>query len=155
MPRPHAEFVTGRLAAGRTKEQHMNSIRAITTCSGLAAVAVAGIVLAPSASAKGLEVRKSGDCSQASTWQLKAKADNGRIETEFEVDSNVVGQTWSVRLLDNGTKVAAGKPTTVAPSGSFTFRRIIANMPGSDTITAIATQAGTGETCRARLVFPG
>lgn len=41
----------------------MNSIRAITTCSGLAAVAVAGIVLAPSASAKGLEVRKSGDCS--------------------------------------------------------------------------------------------
>lgn len=67
----------------------------------------------------------------------------------------MVGQTWSVRLLDNGTKVAAGKATTVAPSGSFTFRRIIANMPGSDTITAIATQAGTGETCPGRLVFPG
>lgn len=132
----------------------MNSIRAITTCSGLAAVVATGIVLAPSANAQGVEVRKSGHCSQTSTWQLKAKADNGRIETEFEVDSNVVGQTWSVRLLDNGTKVAAGKATTVAPSGSFEFRRIIANKSGSDTITAIATQAGTGETCRARLVFP-
>jgi hypothetical protein len=133
----------------------MTAIRTLTAGSALAAIVAVGVVTAPAATAKGLEVRASGSCSLGATWKLKAKQDNARIQTELEVDRNRVGQTWSVRLFDNGVLVASGTATTVAPSGSFTFRRIIANRAGNDTITAVATYAPTGEVCRAKVVYPG
>ena len=133
----------------------MSAIRTLATGSALAALVAVGVTAAPAASAKGLEVRSAGSCSIASTWKLKAKADNGRIQVEYEVDSNRVGQTWAVRILDNGVRVAAGTATTVAPSGSFTFSRIIPNVAGTDTIVGVATKAATGETCRGRVVFAG
>ena len=64
-------------------------------------------------------VRADGTCSAGATWKLKAKNDNGALEVEAEVDSNVVGQTWTWRLKDNGVRVANGSSVTVAPSGSF------------------------------------
>ena len=119
---------------------------------GLALVATVG---AQPASAKGLDVRAQGTCSKGSAWKLKAKADNGRIETELEVDSNRVGQAWSVRLSDNGVLVWSGTRTTVAPSGSFSTARLVTNRAGTDRITATARTASTGETCSAVVVFPG
>lgn len=133
----------------------MNRIRTLTAGTTLAALAATGLLLAPASSAKGVEVRTSGKCSIASTWKLKAKADNGRIEVEYEVDSNRVGQTWSVRLNNDGVRVASGSAVTTAPSGSFTFARRITNTAGSDTITAVATYTPTGEVCRGSVVFPG
>ena len=94
-------------------------------------------------------VAKSGNCSAASHSRLKVKAEDGRLETEFEVDQNVVGDTWRVRLTDNGTVVARGKKVTQAPSGSFTFRRRIANLAGTDTVSARAKNLTTGEVCTA------
>lgn len=35
-----------------------------------------------------------GGCSDSSDWKLKASPEDGRIEVEGEVDSNVKGQTW-------------------------------------------------------------
>ncbi|MGA8980267.1 MAG: hypothetical protein WB473_14260 [Pedococcus sp.] len=119
---------------------------------GVALVATVG---AQPASAKGIDVRTSGTCSQGSAWKLKAKADNGRIQTELEVDSNRVGQTWSVRLSDNGVLLWSGSRTTVAPSGSFWLNLLVANRAGSDRITATVRTASTGETCTAVVVFPG
>jgi hypothetical protein len=133
----------------------MNRVRTLTTGTTLAALAATGLILAPASAAKGVEARSSGKCSIASTWKLKAKADNGRIEVEYEVDSNRVGQTWSVRVTDDGVRVATASATTTAPSGSFELARRIVNTSGTDTITAIATYAPTGEVCRGTVVFPG
>jgi len=119
---------------------------------GLALTATVG---AQPASAKGLEVRAQGTCSQGSAWKLKAKADNGRIETELEVDTNRAGQAFAVRLIDNGVLVWSGSRTTVAPSGSFSVARLLTNRAGTDRITATARTVSTGETCSAVVVFPG
>jgi len=82
-------------------------------------------------------VTKTGSCSGSAVWKLKAKHDDtGRIEVEWQVDSNKVGQTWTVRLRDNGTLFFSGSRTTKAPSGSFSVQKFTANRAGSDTISA-------------------
>lgn len=121
------------------------------------AVAVSALALtlgfAPAAFASGGGgVERSGMCSSHSTWKLKAKAeDRGRLEVEYEVDSNVVGQTWRVRLADNGRVFLATTRRTVAPSGSFEVHARTANRAGTDVILATARNAATGETCTGRL----
>jgi hypothetical protein len=122
----------------------MNKVLSTIAVGALMAIAVPGV-----ASAKGGGKTVPGTCSAASTSKLKVKADDGRIETEFEVDSNVVGQVWKVTLSDNGTIVAHGRRTTTAPSGSFEFRKRIANLAGTDMIVANAKNLSTGETCTA------
>ena len=101
------------------------------------------------------EVRASGHCSGSSVWKLKAKHDDGRLETELEVDTRHVGRTWSVRLSDNGTRVYAGRRTTTAPSGSFTVERRLVDRAGRDRITAVARDLRTGERCVGALTVAG
>jgi hypothetical protein len=93
---------------------------------------------------------KSGTCSAASQSKLKVKADNGRLETEFEVDQNRVGKRWSVTLKRNGSTVFHSIRTTQAPSGSFEVRRLLAGGAGSR-IVATAKSLSSGETCRAAI----
>jgi hypothetical protein len=88
-------------------------------------------------------VRASGACTSHGSWKLKAKPDDGRIEIEFEVDVNRVGQTWHVRITDNGHLVTSRNRTTLAPSGSFTVERHTANRAGTDVIRAHATRGQT------------
>lgn len=97
---------------------------------------------AGTAHAAGDAVRKTRACSEGSTVKLKAKPDNGRLEVEAEVDSNVNGQDWSWRLKRNGDSVAHGTSQTQAPSGSFTVHRRIGNPAGVDTLRFRATHAG-------------
>lgn len=91
----------------------------------------------------------SGSCSANSTFKLKAKPDDGKLEVEFQVDQNRAGVKWNYRIRRNGKSVAAGTRTTRAPSGSFSVERRIANPAGRDRISAVARRAG--ETCRASL----
>jgi hypothetical protein len=102
---------------------------------------------AASASGGGSGVEQRGRCSSGATWKLRAKPDDGRIEVEFEVDSNRVGQTWAVRIADNGVTVFQGTRRTVAPSGSFSIERLVPNRAGVDAFAAVATNAATGERC--------
>ena len=127
----------------------MRSSKALT--GAVAAIAV--LAVAPSAFAKGPAKQVAGTCSGGSTMTLKAKTDDGGIQTEFEVDSNVVGQTWSWRLNDNAVTKASGTAKTVAPSGSFSRSRLIANQAGPDKINVRATNAATGEVCKAVLTI--
>src|SRR4051794_37992677 len=90
-------------------------------------------------------IENSGPCSGASRWKLKVKPDNGLLEVEFEVDSNVVGQVWNVTMKDNGTRFFRGQRTTQAPSGSFEARKRTTNQAGTDTIQARAKNPSTGE----------
>ena len=111
------------------------------------AVGVPAFATPAIASGGGGGVRNSGACSLHSTWKLKAKTDNGRIQVEAEVDANRVGQAWTWRLADNGKSIASGTARTVAPSGSFTVKRFTTNLAGTDRITVRATSSTTGETC--------
>jgi hypothetical protein len=111
------------------------------------------LVAAPAYARGGDGVRKSVTCSRGSIATLKLKASNGAIETEFEVDSNRVGQRWSASLTDNGVVVFNGARTTVAPSGSFTVEKRIPNRAGVDHVVGRAHFAGTGETCAVALSF--
>jgi|SRR5512133_2206793 hypothetical protein len=95
---------------------------------------------------------KAGTCSAASHSKLKVKADNGRLETEFEVDQNRVGKRWRVTIKRNGSTVFRSIRTTRAPSGSFEVRRLLAGGAGSR-IVATAKSLSSGETCRAAITF--
>jgi hypothetical protein len=99
------------------------------------------------ASAQGTPVTKSGACSGSSHWKLKLKTDNSRIEVQFEVDSNVNGQVWHVRMLENGSPIFNGNRTTKAPSGSFEVRKLATDTAGTDTFRARAVNGATGESC--------
>lgn len=121
------------------------------------AIAATAVVLVPgAASANDADVRVSGKCSGNSVWKLKAKPeDGGRIEVEFEVDSNKVGQTWNVVLRDNGTTFWSGTRKTLAPSGSFSVSKLTNNRAGTDNLVGRATNPATGEVCRGTLAFNG
>jgi hypothetical protein len=118
-------------------------------------LAVGAVTLAPTAAL----AKKGGDrgrtvagtCSNGSTAKLKAKHDDGRLETEFEVDQNRNGVSWRVTIRRNGRTAVSTRATTRAPSGSFSVERRIADGSGTDRITARATRAG--ETCTASLTI--
>lgn len=127
----------------------MNPILSRSIGTAVAAVTLtAPLLLAGPASARGGgdAVRNSGSCVGGGVFELKAKHDDGRIEVEYEVDTNRAGQAWHYRITDNGVLVASGTATTVAPSGSFTVHRLVANRAGTDTIRASAT-LGTTRSC--------
>ena len=110
-------------------------------------------VTASSAYAKGGKaIIRNGSCSAASDWKLKVKSDDGRLETEFQVDQNRVGKRWRITLTRNGATVFQGIRTTVAPSGSFSVSRLLAG-PASGRIVATAKAMQGGETCHAALSF--
>jgi hypothetical protein len=125
------------------------------TITGIATLSALLVVLASTATAAntkgGRGVVKTGKCSISSTWKLKAKADDGRIETEFEVDQNRVGKRWRVSIVRNGSTVFKGIRTTRAPSGSFSVERLLAGPAAGSRIVAIAKALRGGETCRASL----
>jgi hypothetical protein len=53
--------------------------------------------------------------------------------------------TWS--LWRGKSRLAVGTRTRADVSGSFAVRRVVADRPGTDTLTARATRRGGGETC--------
>lgn len=112
-------------------------------------VTAAAALVPATALAKDGDVRTRGTCSKSSTAKLKLSPENGRIETELEVDQNRSGVRWSVTLKRNGSRVASTRATTRAPSGSFTVRRLLTGTSGADTISARAVSP-SGEVCTAR-----
>jgi hypothetical protein len=138
-----------RNVSGRSR----GSKRVLTTISLVTAtLAFTAATVAP-AVAGDREVIRRGNCSGSADWKLKAKADDGRIEVEGEVDSNVNGQTWHWRILHNGDVSARGTSTTHAPSGSFSVQRRVVNAAGTDGIGWRARNPANGQVCRGSLQF--
>jgi hypothetical protein len=117
----------------------------------LAGLMAAGIMgAAPHAFASGGDDEiTEGSCSGASDWKLKLSPENGALEVEFEVDQNVIGDTWKVVLKDNGTVFFRGRAVTQGPSGSFEIHKITADQAGTDNFVGRARNVSTGETCMA------
>ena len=95
----------------------------------------------------------SGSCSGGSTWKLKAKPDDGQMEVELEIDSNVSGQVWNNKITDNGKKVFKGKRTTGGASGSFSFEIRVPDLAGTDNFKGKSVNKATGETCNSAVSF--
>jgi len=119
-------------------------------------IAVAGALVwtvagTTNAFAKSGDVIRTGACSGTSDWKLKLSPDNGKIEVEYEVDSNVNGQTWNVKIFKDGSRIFNGNRTTSGASGSFTVRLVTSDPAGTDAFRAKATNAG--QTCVGRASF--
>jgi hypothetical protein len=108
---------------------------------------------AGAAVAKDGDVIRTGACSGRSDWKLKLSEEDGRIEIEYEVDQNVVGDTWRVRIRHDGDLVFSGRRTTKGPSGSFEVRILQRNRAGDDVFAARAVNLRTGEVCGGRAVW--
>jgi hypothetical protein len=126
----------------------------------LAATAVAAAALASSVPAyasggtggHGGAVRASTKCGTAGLIKAKAKHDDlGLIELGSEVDVNVAGQAWAVKVVDNGVTVWAGRRTTIAPSGALAVANRLTDRAGLDTITVTATRGTT--VCRVGVII--
>jgi hypothetical protein len=116
---------------------------------GVAALATAALLVgALPAGAGGQEVIRNGSCSGAADWKLKLKLDDGKIETEFEVDQNVNGERWRVVLKRDGNRFFRGVRTTHAPSGSFSVERRTQNTAGPNRIRARAVHLDSGQVCK-------
>ncbi len=130
----------------------MNTLTRRIGATTVAALMMTGVVATTPAFAKNGNdgrVIATGDCSRRTDWKLKAKPDDGRMEVEFEVDSNRNGQRWSWTIRHDGVVKKSGRRTTHAPSGSFEVRRLLTDAPGKHTFTATARNLRTGEVCRA------
>lgn len=114
----------------------------------LAALTVAVLVGAPTAQAGNNDVIERGACSANSDWKLKVSPEDGRLEVEFEVDQNVVGDDWRVRILHEGDVVFRGVRTTRGTSGSFTVRILEDDLAGADRFVGKARNLATDELCR-------
>ncbi len=112
---------------------------------------VAALALVPAGLAKEGDKLVRGTCTGASTAKLKVGNENGRIDVEFEVDQNRVGQRWRVVVRRNGAVVRRVMRVTRAPSGSFEVGALVRNRAGADRFVATATRRG--ESCRARASF--
>ena len=119
------------------------------------AVALAGSLALPTAAhASGADdVIHQGSCTGTADWRLKAKPDNNRIELEFEVDSNRVGQNWNVKIFHDGQRILNGTRTTAGASGSFAVHKLTANHAGRDQFRATATRVGGTQTCTGRVAL--
>ncbi|HSF37526.1 MAG TPA: hypothetical protein VLA70_15490 [Nocardioides sp.] len=114
-------------------------------------VALAGLVGASAGAASAHDddddrVIVTGRCSSGADWKLKVKTDDGRLEVEGEVDSNVAGQRWRWALRHNGSVSDRGVSTTTPRSGSFEVERKIVDLAGTDRVVFRAVH--DGQTCR-------
>jgi hypothetical protein len=123
----------------------MKKLGIATAIVSLAAIAAPGIASA------GDDVRSGGKCSGSSTSKIKAKARDGKLEIEFEVDQNKNGVPWKVKIKDNGDVRFRGTAKTKAPSGSFSIETRIPDQAGADSIKGIGRSKRTGERCVAKV----
>ena len=117
------------------------SNKLIATVVGVGVLALG----ASTGAAKGGVPAVAGTCSATSAIKAKAQLDNGLRQVEFEVDQNVNGVTWAWKIARGTATLASGSAVTVAPSGSFSVRRLVSNGP----VQITATRAG--ETCTVSL----
>ena len=117
----------------------------------LAATIAMGVSAAVPAMAKPGDVIRQGGCSGSADWKLKLSPEDGRIQVEYEVDSNVSGQTWKIRITKNGRQIFKGTRQTHGASGSFTVRAVTSNPAGSDAFRARAVNGS--QTCVGTAAF--
>ncbi len=116
-------------------------------------VALFVIAIPAVASAGDRDVIREGPCSGRSDWKIKLSPEDGRIEVEFEVDQNVVGDEWRVRIRHDGQLAFRGTRTTRGASGSFELWIVEPNNAAADNFRARARNLSTDEVCAGNASF--
>lgn len=113
------------------------------------ALATALALLAPAGAAVAgdRDLIREGSCGRSSDWKLKLSREDGGIEVEFEVDQNVTGDRWRVRIRHDGDVAFRGVRTTRGASGSFEVRIVENDRAGTDRFRGKALNLSTGEVC--------
>ncbi len=136
---------TDRTAGTRTAGSKIARIGAVAVCAALAL----GATALPAA-ANDDDVRRTASCGSGEI-KIKLSPEDGRIETEVEVDTNRGGQRWVVRIFHDGIRAAKVTGVTGGRSGSFEVRRVLANHRGEDSFRGTARRNGT--VCSVRAAF--
>jgi hypothetical protein len=120
----------------------------------LAGLMAIGLLATVPASASGdREVIRRGSCSGGTDWKYKAKADDGRIEVEYEVDQNRSGDRWRVKLWHDGNRFFKDTRVTGGASGSFDIERKVNNHEGVDRFRARVRNIRTDGVCGGKVSF--
>ena len=114
---------------------------------------VALLVPAGLANAGDRDVIREGSCTGATDWKLKVSPEDGGLEVEFEVDQNVRGDRWRVRIRHDGDLAFRGVRTTHGASGSFEVRIVENDRAGADRFRGKAVNLATGERCVGTATF--
>jgi hypothetical protein len=121
-----------------TIHTHRRSLVAGALLMSVALLATAGPVSA--------KVRL-GHCSGSTDWEMEVYLEDGRIESEFEVDHSRSGAHWDWTMKNDGSRFANGHATIASGRDSFVVVRFSTNGPGPDTIVSRAVNRATGEVC--------
>jgi hypothetical protein len=114
----------------------------------VAGAILAPLMLGPAAVAEDDDVHRHGGCSDSSRWELDLEREGGRIEVDYEVDTDVAGQRWRVKLVHNGDVFFRGVRETHGRDGSFEVERRTDDASGTDCFIGRAVNKRTGEVCR-------
>jgi hypothetical protein len=117
-------------------------------------MAVAGVLLVGLGAAPALagddEVRREGSCSGRTDWEMRVKGDDGAFRVRWRADSRIPGQTWRLRLFQDGELIAASTRTTNRDGEATVDLRGVDDRAGTDRFTGKARNPNTGETCSGR-----
>ena len=99
------------------------------------------------ARAGGNDVIRQGSCSGSSDWKLKVSPEDAGLQVEFEVDQNVTGDRWRVKVRHDGELVFNDVRITRGDSGSFEVKIAEPDGSGTDRFKARARNLSTDEVC--------
>lgn len=128
-----------------------NTIRSAVAAGVVGSVLAVGTPIA-FASAASADTEKRGSCSKGDAiYDFEVDKDDGRYEVNFEVDSNVDGERWRVRLYHEGNRFYSSVNTT-DNEGEADVEANRPNTRGKDHFKVTALNLRSGETCSAKIV---
>jgi hypothetical protein len=141
-------FQRGRYVGSVNHREEDGMKKAIGLTLGLALMtSLALVVPAGVALAGNNDVIEEGSCGGSSDWKLKISPEDGGLEVEFEVDQNVSGDRWRVKIRHDGDLAFTGTRRTHGASGSFEVRIVEDDRAGTDRFRAKARNLSTDEVC--------
>lgn len=135
---------------------------ALAVATGAMAIGV-GVIAAPAANASGRPCGQassiSGTGSDGTPFTLKSMYDDDGptpgvvvVGEEFEINTEAVGQTWTITYSDNGTVFL--NDTQVSTATGIREQGMTTAQPGTQTMVAKAVNLGNGETIVGTVQLP-